>query len=161
MKLRKTLSCCLATLVLTTPLYANTINTDIYINSTKLTQSATLGEAYVTMPANRTMVPVRLVSEVLGYDVKWDNNTKTATISNGTDTVEVVLNKSTTKINGKSYSLDTPATSINDRIYVPLRFVGELLDCTVEYKNKAVYITTGGTVTTPETPSTDWLILIN
>lgn len=132
-------------------------STPICINGSKLTQTAATGKAYVSN--NRVMIPTRVVSENLGFNVVWDNGTKKATITEGDNTVVLTLNTKVAAVNGKSVTLDTMPAVTDDRIYVPIRFVSEALGSTVDYKDKTVYITTGtgvgGTVTIPSTPSND------
>jgi len=159
MKLKQKLYIVSLIFALAIPVCAANMNLGLYVNNSIIHQTNALGQAYVVPSTNRTMVPTRLVSESLGFDVKWDNNTKTATVSNGTDTVILKLNQNTATVNGVTKTLDAPVESKNDRIYVPLRFVGEALGCTVDYNsaNKAVYITTGGNVSKPSTPSTGFV----
>jgi len=87
----------------------------------------------------RTMVPVRFISESLGGTVGWNQNTKTVSIKgkNKSDgsVLEVSLkigeNKAT--VNGKAVVFDTKAESTNGRTMVPLRFVSEVLGAKVEW----------------------------
>lgn len=88
--------------------------------------------------AGRTLIPVRAVSDALGADVKWNEETKTITITKSVygekDTiVEINLNSDIVLVNGKKEKIDVPAQSINNRTMVPLRFIAVILNQDVEY----------------------------
>jgi hypothetical protein len=81
---------------------------------------------------NRTMVPIRFVSEALGATVDWDNPTRTATVSKDGVSVDVSIGKKTmtiTDANGKvtTKEMDTEAVTTGERTMVPVRFVAEAL----------------------------------
>ena len=68
------------------------------------------GEGKVTMDVepiidpkwNRTMVPLRFITERMGFDVKWDGNTRTITISKDNTKVIMRMPKSSAEKHGKS-----------------------------------------------------------
>ncbi|MGI5891903.1 MAG: copper amine oxidase N-terminal domain-containing protein [Bacillota bacterium] len=100
---------------------------------------------------DRILLPVRIVFEKLNASVNWDNTTKTATATMGTDTVIIKLNSNTAYNNGTAITLDTSAIAHKDRIYIPLRFVGE------SFGNKVVWDNNTKTVSITEeiAPPTD------
>lgn len=83
---------------------------------------------------DRTQVPVRAVSEMLGCKVDWNGENKTATIAreNG-DIIKLTLGSDIMTINDKSVQMDTSAIIKDDRTYIPVRFVAEALGLTVEW----------------------------
>jgi hypothetical protein len=93
---------------------------------------------------NRTLVPVRFVSEALGAKVDWMASTKTVKIEYDSKLIvlEIGLPKATVGTN--VVALDTAPAITNSRTMVPLRFVSECLGAQVEWKaaESAVYITT-------------------
>lgn len=93
---------------------------------------------------NRVLVPVRGVFEGLGLSVKWKQSTKTATITDGTTTIEMKLGQKTVKVNGKAIKIDTTVSIKNNRVFIPIRFVTENTDGNVKWNQakKTVYITT-------------------
>lgn len=100
------------------------------------------------------MIPIRVVSEELGYKVDWTQETRTVTINNGNDSITLVANKQLATVNGDSVKLDTPAMITNGTTFVPLRFVGEAMGLVVDWDNqtKTAYLFTskdGGTVVPP------------
>ena len=89
--------------------------------------------------AHRTMVPIRFVTEAMGADVKWDNDTSTAVISKNGITVNITKGSKTLTVNsasGTSYvTMDTVAVVKDGRTFVPIRFVVEALGGFVDYSN--------------------------
>ncbi len=88
---------------------------------------------------DRTMIPVRFVTEALGADVSWDEGTQTAIIDYDGITVEVPIGSSTitvTKEVGTStVKMDTQAVITDGRTCIPIRFVAEALGAYVGYSN--------------------------
>lgn len=89
---------------------------------------------------NRTMVPLRVISENLGARINWSDSEIVLTKSN----VKVILqlNSNTAVKNGKTMPLDVKPYLKNNRTMVPLRFIAEMFDCNVSYSNFAVNIDT-------------------
>ena len=92
---------------------------------------------------SRTMVPVRAISEALGAQVSYDDATKTATISRGSDEVKITMYAEKAFVNGEELALDAAAETVDSRIFVPVRFVSEGLKCSVNWnaETKSVIIT--------------------
>jgi hypothetical protein len=84
---------------------------------------------------NRTQVPVRFVSEALDAEVEWDGSTRTVKISKNDKTVVVKIGEKTIDINGVKKEMDTAAIIKRGRTFVPLRFVSEAFDATVEWNS--------------------------
>lgn len=57
-------------------------------------------------------------------------------LENAFTTIELEKNKKETIVNEIKIDLDVPATIIEGRMMVPLRFVAESLNCSVEYDEK-------------------------
>ncbi|SFI30415.1 N-acetylmuramoyl-L-alanine amidase [Paenibacillus sp. UNC496MF] len=90
----------------------------LYLNGKQLSSSAE--------PKNvnsRIFVPIRTVTEGLGYDVDWKS--PNATISNGSTLVVLTIGSKTAVVNDREVALDAPAMISSNLTYVPLRFVGE------------------------------------
>lgn len=83
----------------------------------------------------RTMVPVRFISESLGALVHWDYNTKTVTIKGTEDLIKLKMGDNKALVNDKTVTFDTQAELKNDRVMVPLRFVSEVLGANVIWNN--------------------------
>jgi len=94
-----------------------------------------------------TYVPIRFVSRALGADtVDWNEKESIATITYENKTIELPKDKNTAYINGKKVKLENGTKLINERIYVPVRFVAEEMDCDVDwiYNTYTVNITKNG-----------------
>lgn len=104
-----------------------------------------------TIIEGTTLVPMRAIFEAIGADVQWDQNTKTATGTKGGNTVSVQIGNAYGTKNGVQIKLLQAATLIDSRTLIPLRFVSESLDCTVNWDGNTKTITI---LTTPADPST-------
>lgn len=115
----------------------------------------------------RTLLPLRAIAEALGAEVGYDNATKTVSIHKYTSQITLTLNKKECTVDGAQKQLDVPATAVNGRTLVPLRFVGESLGAGVEWvsASKQVKITGASYVTPPsaaeEKIAQEMLSLIN
>lgn len=105
-----------------------------------------LANANVLTAGQTTMVPIRVVSEELGYKVDWNQAAKQVTIGSGVDTVVLTINQKTAVANGAIVSLNQPAMARNETTYVPLRFVSSQLGLQINWANaqKTVYLFTQG-----------------
>ena len=85
---------------------------------------------------DRILVPMRAVFDALGARVEWDNASRTVTGTLGGNTVKLAIGSETAYINATAYTLDVPATIVEDRTMVPVRFVGEALGADVRWDNE-------------------------
>lgn len=76
---------------------------------------------------DRTLVPLRFISENFGADVKWDGENRAIIITLGETVVNMVIDAQGFTVNGEEKTLDTPAQIYNDRTLVPVRAVLESL----------------------------------
>lgn len=91
---------------------------------------------------DRTYVPVRLISENLGCNVDWEQSTQTASVSRGNVKIQMTLNSNVITVNGEKRTIDTAVKMKNDRIFLPVRAVAEILGCNVGWDgdNRCVII---------------------
>lgn len=95
----------------------------------------------------RTMVPVRVVAETLGSEVDWDAETKEVTFTQDKMTASMIIgdSKLTVAIDDvvSDMAIDVPATIINSRTMVPIRFLSETFGYGVEWdaETKTVNVT--------------------
>ena len=82
---------------------------------------------------NRTMVPVRFVSERLGAEVSWNNDQRMVTVTNNNDDIQMTIDNLTVLLNGSISQMDTAAILKNGRTLVPLRFISEYLGASVNW----------------------------
>ncbi|TWH79455.1 stalk domain-containing protein [Sedimentibacter saalensis] len=81
----------------------------------------------------RTLIPVRAVSEALGAKVEYDDVEKIVTITKDGKVIVFSLAEGTVTVNEETVEIDVPAEIMNNRTMVPLRFIAEQLELTVEW----------------------------
>lgn len=89
----------------------------------------------------RTQVPLRVVMEQYGCDVKWDSMSSTAIITKGSTTVTVPIGKSYITVNGKNVPMDTAALVQDGHTYLPIRAVLEAFGANVKWDGGKVSVT--------------------
>ena len=140
------------------------------INGQTLAFNDSSGYPKLLAATSRILIPIRIVTENMGYQVGWNQNTQTASIIGNGSTVEISIGDTQAKVNGKQVAIDvqngvavdTKAMLLkvngesNPRTYVPLRFLSETTGAQIGYENKNgthyITINTGGNVTPPVTP---------
>lgn len=107
----------------------------LYLNGKQLSASA---EPKIV--GSSTLVPIRTVTEGLGYDVSWKS--PSATISNGDTLVVLTIGSKSAVVDDHEVSLDAAAINLNGVTMVPLRFVGEQfgLDVYWDAKTRSVHM---------------------
>ena len=105
----------------------------LVINGKTIETNADIGQPFISTE-DRTMVPLRLVSQELGYAVVWDHldNSVSITSADGTVDVELQIGSTSYTENGETGDFSRPVDMINDRIYLPARDFMELYG-TVEW----------------------------
>ena len=81
----------------------------------------------------RTLVPVREICEPLGANVEYKANERKIYIDYHGDLIILEPDNQEVWMNGTTITLDVPAKIVNDKIMVPVRFVGEALGGVVEW----------------------------
>jgi sugar lactone lactonase YvrE len=90
----------------------------------------------------RTMVPVRAVSEALGYVVEFENNDQTIKLTKGNITVALYVGHPEISIDTgdnvmDKKDLDSAPYIKNGRTYVPLRFISEEFGLDVQWNSSS------------------------
>lgn len=85
----------------------------------------------------RTLVPLRFISENLGAEVEYDDKDRLVTVSDGDVLIKLGLDSNTALVNDNGVTLDAPAQICDGRTMVPLRFIAEAFDCTVNYESES------------------------
>ncbi len=90
----------------------------------------------------RTLVPARVVFENLDADVSWNEKTKKVKITSDTVDIVFTIGKKYAILNRKSVPMDVAPIIVNDRTYVPIRFVTENMGYRVSWdgETRSVYI---------------------
>lgn len=79
----------------------------------------------------RILVPLRAIFEYLGVSVGWDQDLMQVTGTKGDREIVLVIGSKIACVNGSPIALDVPATILNGRTLVPVRFIAESLDADV------------------------------
>jgi hypothetical protein len=112
----------------------------VFVNNEKLTFDA---EPFIEN--DRALVPMRAIFEALGAKIVWDDDTKTVFAIMETESevnsITVQTGSLSAFVNSNEITLDVPAQIVNDRTFVPLRFVSEALNNSVEWDGSTKTIT--------------------
>lgn len=81
----------------------------------------------------RTLVPVRFFLEAMGAAVSWLPSTKTVSVALDDMSIEMVVGGKTALLNDSPVTLEVPLRLIENRTYLPLRFVAESLGAGVNW----------------------------
>lgn len=94
---------------------------------------------------NRTLVPIRFVSEAMGARVDWENDTQTVIIKKDKDTIKYTIKYTIGNmkayLNDEMRVFDTYGILKEDRTFVPLRFISEMLSCDVDWNDNSRTVT--------------------
>lgn len=91
-------------------------------------------EPYIDASTNRTHVGIRFVSEALGANVEWLNDSRQVNIKDGNNEIVLTIGEKDAIVNGQIVTLDSESVILPPgRTFVPLRFISETLGATVDY----------------------------
>ncbi|MGN0108333.1 MAG: flavodoxin [Hominilimicola sp.] len=85
---------------------------------------------------DRTLVPVRAIIEEMGGSVTWTQETQTATLTYGNDTIDLIIGSQTAYLNGTANTLDIAPVIINERTMLPIRFIAESFKFNVDWEQE-------------------------
>lgn len=88
-----------------------------------------------------TMVPLRFIAEGLGMVVKWEEDTESIILTGGEIEITLIIGKNSAEINGESIRILAPPVIREDRTFVPVRFVSEALQCSVDWNGDEKLVT--------------------
>lgn len=86
---------------------------------------------------DRTLIPLRAVSETLGAVVEWNDEAKTVAVTYNNSTIIVTVGSLTALVNGEEIEIDSPALIKKDRVLVPIRVIAEALGLDVEWDGES------------------------
>lgn len=84
---------------------------------------------------DRTLVPIKFISESLGYEVKWDEAKRTVAINKEDNNMLLTIDSKTVVVNGENKTTDVAPAIYNNRTYVPVRFVSANFGLDVDWDN--------------------------
>lgn len=108
---------------------------EIYINGKRISS-----DVPPVITEGRILVPLRVVSENLGAKVHWDNSSKTVTIK-GSKNIILTVNNRNILVDNNNIVVDVPASVVQNRTMVPLRFISEVLESKVDWDNTEKRVT--------------------
>lgn len=88
----------------------------------------------------RILVPVRGVFEATGASVEWFAEANSVQIKSGDKVVVISVGETQASINEQVVGMEVPARNWNERVFVPVRFVGEALGRTVDYQGDKIVL---------------------
>ena len=94
----------------------------------------------------RVLVPFRALFEALQAQVNWENTTKTVRVRKGDYNLKLTVNRQEALLNGETHALEVAPLLLDNRVLVPLRFIGEFfgeLQVNWDDVEKKVYLETG------------------
>ena len=118
-KIKKLILTAVIALLVLTPVTLHAVNVTINSQRVNFTDQAP------TIIDGRTLVPVRGVFEMLGFDVDWDAAAQQVTLTRATDVVIITIGSAVFTANGTNHTLDVPAQIIGGRTMLPIRAVLE------------------------------------
>ncbi len=129
---------------------ASAISEEIFI-TVKVNGNCIKTDAKPYIKDNRTFVSIRFIAEALGADIEWVDEEKKAvfTLSSKVEdgavidktiagayeekTIELFVGSSKLTVNGVDTAMDTQTEISNGRTMVPVRFISENLNCSIEW----------------------------
>lgn len=90
---------------------------------------------------DRALIPIRAIAENMSFTVGWDGAERLVDVKNDSTDILFVIDSTTAMVNGEEKALDAPARIIDDRTFVPLRFVSENMGATVKWEEESRMIT--------------------
>ncbi len=102
---------------------------------------------------DRTMVPIRFISEAFGAYVTWDGDTQTVTVQSPDAEVKMNIGKTDYTVNGAAKTMEAAPEITGDRTFIPLRAVSEALNKKVEWYGDERVITVSDIAVTVDSAS--------
>ncbi|MEE0511460.1 MAG: copper amine oxidase N-terminal domain-containing protein [Peptococcaceae bacterium] len=143
------------------PIQAASTDVHLEVNGVPIQSNAETGTPYIS-DHGRTMLPIRLLGELAGCSVDYDNGAVTVTNDALQLKAQFVNGQNTCTINGATVNLDEPMTiSAEGRAYVPVRALAEsFADVNWDNDSRTVQVTVKDpAVTAPSLD--DWQFALN
>lgn len=120
---------------------ASSYSAKIFLDGNELNLSSNLK---VEVIKGTTMVPIRVISENLGYSVKWNKAAQKVTVTGEGSTVEMVVGSKYATIGGQREEMRMAPLLRGGTTLVPIRFLSEQMGLKVSWDNvkKEVYLIT-------------------
>jgi len=127
-----------------TPLRTKAGKVNLWIDSPNMDIDGTIKviDSAPILAGDRTLEPVRVITEALGASVEWNAPTQTIVVRSPEAVINMKIGDSTYTINGSVKQMDTcPIIGAGDRTLVPIRVISETLNCDVSWEEATQKIT--------------------
>ena len=111
----------------------------VYVNGRELLAE----DASPVIRHDRTFLPLRVVTEELGYTVAWDGDKKEVTLTKGDASVVMIIGKKSYRLGDKTASMDVAPYLEKNRTFIPARYLGEATGLPVKWMPKERIVTVG------------------
>lgn len=122
----------------------NGVHTEVDSNVLSVNGTVTTADttSYINASTERTLVPVRFITQAVGATVDWDQDTKTVTVTQDGVEIKLVLGQTAIVKNGEIQEtvLDQPMTMKDNYNFIPLRAISEILGYKVFYQAGEIII---------------------
>lgn len=112
---------------------------NIYVNGRELLTE----DVMPVIRHDRTYLPLRAVTEELGYTVKWDQVKKEVILTKDKKAVVMTIGKKSYCQKGKDMAMDVAPYLEKDRTFIPARYLGEATGLPVQWMAKDRIVTVG------------------
>jgi len=89
----------------------------------------------------RTLIPLRFFAENFGFEVEWNADEYTATMVKDDKTICIKPDSDIIKINGNFSQLNAKPLIFQNRLYIPIRDINEMVGKKVFYRNGVISVT--------------------
>lgn len=139
---------CAAVLAVPNAAMADSTDVTLYVGDEYVQSDEATGQVYIN-DAGRTMIPLRVVSETMGYTTDWQpDGSIHITSPDGTVDVTLTVGSTAYTASGTAGTFETAPTLKNDRAYLPARDFSELYGSIYwDGDSRSVWIENGDAVT--------------
>lgn len=106
-----------------------------------INEKALSNEVKMIVYENKLFVPLRFITEQMKNDVSWNQKNKQATIHTTIgDVFRITANNKNIVINEKEFKMDVSPILYQNKMYVPLRLIGEINHIKTDEKNNKLFL---------------------
>ena len=103
------------------------------VNGYELEVDPGAGTAPIVNAEGRVLVPVRAIVESIGGTADWNDELQQIILQANNKKVIMNIGDNSYSVNDDHYQMDAAPAIINRRAMLPLRFVGEALECKISW----------------------------
>ena len=99
-------------------------------------EKVSLEDEIITNEINQIMLPLREIAEKLEYKVNWDGNTRSITLSKGSQIIELKIGETKVDLNGEILVLKSPPILKETKTFVPIELFSNALGLVIGWNGK-------------------------